>query len=186
MLRQGIASLSRRPRLSCARPPSHATSRPVASPGLIRCAARPPRPLSTSSHLVPHSRSLQTSAPFQPLQGPPAPASLGAPRAARSFTRSRRWLRRLLILAAAGGAVYVVDSQVYASGLGRSLRTFATGVLVALDYKINFRQSTSSPGTPPRSLTRSRRQAAAADRERRRHPRASPALRRAHVRPAAP
>lgn len=44
--------------------------------------------------------------------------------------------------------MYVVDSQVYASGLGRSLRTFATGVLVALDYKINFRQSASPLGTP--------------------------------------
>lgn len=92
-----------------------------------------------TSPFLPRRRSLQTSAPFQPLQGPPTPASLGAPRAARSFTRSRRWLRRLLVLAAAGGVVYVVDSQVYASGLGRSLRTFGTGVLVAVDYKINFR-----------------------------------------------
>lgn len=37
------------------------------------------------------------------------------------------------------GALYGVDSQLYASGMGRSLRTFGTGLLVALDYKLNFR-----------------------------------------------
>lgn len=37
------------------------------------------------------------------------------------------------------GALYAIDSQVYASGMGRSLRTFGTGLLVALDYKLNFR-----------------------------------------------
>jgi aarF domain-containing kinase len=32
-----------------------------------------------------------------------------------------------------------VDRQVYAAGIARSLRTFGTGLLVAADYKINFR-----------------------------------------------
>lgn len=139
MLRQSMAGLGRQARLSCPRPASHATSRAAASPGPSQSGSRLSRALSTTSPFLPRRRSLQTSAPFQPLQGPPPPASLGAPRPARSFTRSRRWLRRLLTLAAAAGVVYVVDSHVYASGLGRSLRTFGTGVLVAADYKINFR-----------------------------------------------
>lgn len=32
-----------------------------------------------------------------------------------------------------------MDRQVYASGLLRSVRTFSTGLVVALDYKLNFR-----------------------------------------------
>ncbi|KAM0473191.1 hypothetical protein ACHAPX_008240 [Trichoderma viride] len=83
-------------------------------------------------------RRIQSSGPFQPLR-PPSPADLGAPRAAKQYKRSRKWGRRLLITAAVGGAIYTVDSQVYASSLGRSLRTFATAMLAALDYKINFR-----------------------------------------------
>lgn len=35
--------------------------------------------------------------------------------------------------------MYLVDRQVYASGLLRSARTFSTGLWVALDYKLNFR-----------------------------------------------
>lgn len=81
---------------------------------------------------------MQSSGPFQPLR-PPSPADLGAPRAAKQYKRSRKWGRRLLMTAAVGGAIYAVDSQVYASSLGRSLRTFATAMLAALDYKINFR-----------------------------------------------
>lgn len=42
-------------------------------------------------------------------------------------------------MAALLGAGYLVDRQVYASGIARSLRTFGTGLLVASDYKVNFR-----------------------------------------------
>lgn len=45
----------------------------------------------------------------------------------------------MLILLGVGGTLYLIDRQVYASGFARSLRTFGTGVLVALDYKLNFR-----------------------------------------------
>lgn len=93
-----------------------------------------PRPFSTS----PGAAITHTSGPFSPLR-PPSPSSLGAPRAARSFRRTRRWARRLLVLSAALGAGYLVDRQVYASGVARSLRTFGTGLLVAADYKLNFR-----------------------------------------------
>jgi aarF domain-containing kinase len=37
------------------------------------------------------------------------------------------------------GVGYVVDRQVYGSGVARSMRTFSLGLLVALDYKLNFR-----------------------------------------------
>lgn len=84
-------------------------------------------------------RAIQTSAPLQPVRGPPPPSSLGRPRAARSFRRTTKWTRRLLIFLGVGGVLYLVDRQVYASGLTRSLRTFGTGVRVALDYKLNFR-----------------------------------------------
>ncbi|XXH02882.1 regulator of ime2 [Hypoxylon texense] len=85
------------------------------------------------------SRSIQThTSSFEPLR-PPSPASLGKPQAAREYKRSRKWGRRLLVWSAALGALYVIDRQAFASGVGRSLRTFGTGLFVALDYKLNFR-----------------------------------------------
>ena len=118
-----------------------------------RCARRPITHATTSVSLLgepvrPSQRRLlsstasrritQSSGPFEPLR-PPSPASLGAPRTARTFPRGRKWGRRLLLLAAFTGTVYVVDRYVYASGILRSLRTFGVGVLVAADYKLNFR-----------------------------------------------
>ena len=48
--------------------------------------------------------------------------------------------RPLLVYLALGcGLVYVVDNQWYSSSVTRTLRTFAVGVVVASDYKINFR-----------------------------------------------
>lgn len=85
-----------------------------------------------------HRSIAHTAGPFEPLR-PPSPSALGAPRTARSFRRTRRWARRLLVAAAVLGAAYAVDRRVYASGIARSLRTFGTGLLVAADYKLNFR-----------------------------------------------
>lgn len=150
MFRQNIArALDRHPTLPCRlRPSSHATAGPVTRPGPIMWASRArlhsavllraPSPTLTPHHLL-HRRSLQTGAPFQPLRGPPPPSSLGAPKTARSFRRTRKWTRRLLILTAVGGTAYLIDRQVYASGIARTMRTFGTGVLVAMDYKLNFR-----------------------------------------------
>lgn len=153
MFRQNIArGLDRHNALSCRlHPSSHAAARPVTGPGPIlrdsrarlhSSASLRPRSSTLNPHRLDHHlhrRPLQTGAPFQPLRGPPSPSSLGAPKAARSFKRTRKWARRLLVLAAVGGTAYLVDRQVYASGLGRTLRTFGTGVLVAVDYKLNFR-----------------------------------------------
>lgn len=128
MFRHGIAGLRRAipgPRCNAAADIQQVT-RPAPH--------RPPRWLRAPGRAGVHT----DNAPFQPLR-PPSPASLGAPRAARDFRRTRRWGRRLLVLALAGGTIYAVDRQAYASGIGRSLRTFGIGLLVALDYKINFR-----------------------------------------------
>ncbi|CAK7264828.1 hypothetical protein SEPCBS57363_001278 [Sporothrix epigloea] len=98
------------------------------------------RPLARHAHFPPlqQSRFIRSEGGFQPMR-PPSPAELGGPRKAREYPRTRRWGRRLLVVGVIGGAIYLVDRQVYAAGIVRSLRTFGTGVIVALDYKINFR-----------------------------------------------
>lgn len=165
MFRQNIArGLHRHPRpswLSLSPSPATSVARPTRTrPLSTTTLSRPQAPPTTASaspassqprhppqyqyqhHLRPplrHRRALQTAAPFEPLRGPPPPSSLGRPQPARAFRRTQQWTRRLAILLAVGGTLYLADRQVYASGLARSLRTFGTGVLVALDYKLNFR-----------------------------------------------
>ena len=98
--------------------------------------ARPSHP----SHLLPQHaprRSLQTQQ-FQPFT-PPPPSSLGKAAPPKTFPRTRRWSRRLAYLALFTAAVYGIDRQLYASSLTRSARCFGLAVVVAADYKINFR-----------------------------------------------
>ncbi|KAI2639294.1 ABC1 family-domain-containing protein [Xylaria nigripes] len=96
---------------------------------------------------IPSRRYAQTRAtPFEPLL-PPSPSSLGKPKAARDFKRTRRWGRRLVIFSAVTGGLYLIDRIAFASGVGRSLRTFGTGLFVALDYKLNFRPEPITGGT---------------------------------------
>ncbi|KAJ5708606.1 hypothetical protein N7488_008407 [Penicillium malachiteum] len=75
---------------------------------------------------------------FQPFI-PPSPSSLGRPQTAKTYARTRKWLRRLVYTSVATGIIYGIDNQFYASSLTRTARTFSLGLLVALDYKINFR-----------------------------------------------
>lgn len=75
---------------------------------------------------------------YQPFV-PPSPNSLGKPTPAKTYTRSRKWLRRLLYVSLATGVAWGVDTQFNASTLTRTARTFSVGLIVALDYKINFR-----------------------------------------------
>lgn len=70
---------------------------------------------------------------------PPSPQSLPKATPARTYTRSRKWLRRLLYLGLGTSIIWALDTQLYASSLTRCTRTFALGLLVATDYKINFR-----------------------------------------------
>lgn len=72
---------------------------------------------------------------------PASPSSLGKPSPAKQFKRTRKWGRRLGYVSVAVALAYVVDENVYASSLTRSVRTFRNGLWVALDYKINFREN---------------------------------------------
>ena len=45
----------------------------------------------------------------------------------------------MLYLSLTAGVIYGIDRQFYASSLTRTTRTFSLGLLVAIDYKINFR-----------------------------------------------
>jgi aarF domain-containing kinase len=78
------------------------------------------------------------AADFQPFL-PPSPSSLGKPTPAKTYPRTRKWLRRLVCASLVTGVIYGIDTQFYASSLTRTARTFALGILVAVDYKINFR-----------------------------------------------
>ncbi|KAH8726822.1 ABC1 family-domain-containing protein [Phaeosphaeriaceae sp. PMI808] len=93
----------------------------------------------TQGSQVSLARRLQTQA-WEPLR-PPNPADLPKPRIRKikpPFTR-RKWVRRLAIVTGLFGAGYLIDNQFYASSLTRCLRTFKTGLVIGLDYKINFR-----------------------------------------------
>jgi aarF domain-containing kinase len=84
-------------------------------------------------------RRIQSQA-WEPLR-PPNPADLPKPRIRKvkpPFTK-RRWVRRLAAVSAIIGVGYAIDRQFYASSVTRSLRTFKTGLVIGLDYKINFR-----------------------------------------------
>ena len=112
----------------------------------LRLLPRPaPQRCRVPSPLVPRRGIQSGGGPFQPLR-PPSPAELGVPKAAKEYKKSRRWVRRLVWLSLAGGVVYLGDRQIYASGLTRSLRTFFTCLVVAIDYKLNFRPDPWIPG----------------------------------------
>ena len=99
-------------------------------------------------------RSVQSSGAFQPLR-PPSPSELGAPQAAKQYKRGRRWTRWVAITLVGGSVIYVADQQIYASGFLRTLRTFWTTMVVALDYKINFRPEPLTAGSVPELHARS-------------------------------
>ncbi|KAJ6009454.1 hypothetical protein N7522_004470 [Penicillium canescens] len=96
------------------------------------------RPALRPSIWRPQPRRYAHPGQFQPFV-PPSPSSLGKPTAAKTYTRTRKWLRRIVYVSLATGVIYGIDSQFYASSLTRTARTFSLGLLVALDYKINFR-----------------------------------------------
>lgn len=75
---------------------------------------------------------------FEQLK-PPSPASLGKPSTGKTYRRTRKWLRRLFQLSLAAAAISLIDTNFYDSCLTRSFRTFYNGLIIALDYKLNFR-----------------------------------------------
>ena len=107
-----------------------------------RCFARAYRDRSS---LDPHHLSswtpkaaFRTPSRRSPIT-PPDPSTLPRATPAKHYRKTRRWLRRLLYTTATLGSVYLADRFFYASSLTRSAKTFGFGLLVALDYKINFR-----------------------------------------------
>lgn len=117
-----------------------------------RCLARSsnPKPLqavlrkpytarSLESPLVPRTvkRHIQ-SQEFKPFV-PPSPSSLPKAAPPKNYRRTRKWSRRLLYLALGLGATYEFDQHFWYASLTRSARTFWLSLVVATDYKINFR-----------------------------------------------
>ncbi|KAE8148787.1 ABC1 family-domain-containing protein [Aspergillus avenaceus] len=118
-------------------PALHATSRSL----------RPHR----RSQLLPRSFSFQSArlvhpGAYKPFV-PPSPSELGKPTPAKTYDRTRKWLRRFFYLSLATGVGYAIDTQFYASSLTRTARTFANGLIVAVDYKINFRPNPPLAGS---------------------------------------
>lgn len=114
-------------RPACRLSPGHA----LLKPSLHRSPA-----VRQAPHVHLHRRALQTQQ-FEPFT-PPNPSSLPKPKAPKP-PRRRKWPRRLLLLSALLGLGLVYDRQWNASSVTRSLRTFQTGLLIGLDYKVNFR-----------------------------------------------
>lgn len=75
---------------------------------------------------------------FQPF-APPRPNSLATPLQVKRYYGTRKWARRLIYLSIGLASIYAIDQKFYSSCLTRTLRTFRVGLVVALDYKINFR-----------------------------------------------
>ena len=96
-----------------------------------------PRPSSTLPNVGRVSQRTITQR-YQPFH-PPSPESLPKPSKPKTYTRLRKYTRRLVYLSLFTGTAYVLDRQFYASSITRSVRTFSLGLVVAIDYKINFR-----------------------------------------------
>lgn len=94
----------------------------------------------SASHRAVHSQQ------FQPFV-PPSPESLGKARPPKHYPRTAKWGKRLFYISASLGTIYLVDRQFYGSSIVRSTRTFGTGLVVALDYKLNFREHPLFGGT---------------------------------------
>jgi aarF domain-containing kinase len=118
----------------------------------LRTSSKFPSPLhrniqssASNSWSLTTKRSLQSQryAAF----APPSPESLGKAAPPKQYKRSIKWGRRFLIIGAVTGTLYLIDTQLYASSITRSLRTFGLGILVAVDYKLNFRPQPWTGGT---------------------------------------
>ncbi|KAL8706912.1 MAG: hypothetical protein Q9201_000072 [Fulgogasparrea decipioides] len=93
--------------------------------------------MSTPASVRPPERHIQ-SQQFKPFV-PPSPESLPKAAPSKTYRRTRKWTRRLLYLALGLGIAYEIDHYFLYASLTRSVRTFWLGLIVATDYKINFR-----------------------------------------------
>ena len=122
--------------LSLQRKTSH-SSTPSHEGSLYKLQTQHSRSLAPLNTFHLQRRCLQTQQ-FQPF-APPNPTSLPKAAPAKQYRRTRKWIRRLIYALVTVGILHEVDKRYYASSITRSTRTFSLGLLVALDYKINFR-----------------------------------------------
>ncbi|RKF60122.1 ABC1 family protein C10F6.14c [Erysiphe neolycopersici] len=100
--------------------------------------------LSSASQSLSQERKIRSSTRliqtqyYQPF-APPSPDSLGKPIPAKQYRGIIKWGQRFIYVFLGLGTAYFIDDQFYASSITRSLRTFWTGLLIAIDYKLNFR-----------------------------------------------
>ena len=94
-------------------------------------ARRPASPFLTRNLRI---RPYEAFAPLPPSRLPKPKK----PKVSKAY-RSRKWGRRLFYLGLTTTAIWALDKQFYASSLARTMSTFSLGIVVALDYKINFR-----------------------------------------------
>ncbi|KAH8667654.1 ABC transporter [Tricladium varicosporioides] len=112
----------------------------------IRFFHQPSKSIRTKTIPIQPSRRFIQTQRFQAF-APPSPESLGKAAPAKEYRRTIKWGKRLLFVSAVTGIAYLVDTQFYASSITRSLRTFGLGVVVACDYKLNFRPEPWTGGT---------------------------------------
>ena len=124
----------------------------LSQPGFSRFhRAAAPTPASAFNIQLRKKRSYYQgpSGKFEPLT-PPDPSTLPKPKSKTKNDsgangtgkqkRKRKWPRRFAITTiVALPTIYLLDRYFNASSLTRTTRTFYTGILIALDYKINFR-----------------------------------------------
>ncbi|KAK6353284.1 hypothetical protein TWF696_005258 [Orbilia brochopaga] len=72
---------------------------------------------------------------------PPSPTSLPPPRPPKQYPRLLKFGRRLLYFSIFGGVIYCIDRFFNYSAFTRSVRTFYTGLIVSVDYKLNFKKT---------------------------------------------
>ncbi|KAF2839057.1 putative unusual protein kinase [Patellaria atrata CBS 101060] len=99
----------------------------------------PSRTCQGSRSGLPHARTYQTER-FSPLK-PPNPADLPKPKPRKPYKplHRRKWIRRIFWVSLLGTATWFVDTRYNYSAVTRSVRTFKTGLIIGLDYKLNFR-----------------------------------------------
>ncbi|KAH7057262.1 ABC1 family-domain-containing protein [Macrophomina phaseolina] len=90
-------------------------------------------------HIPPHATTPPGAVRATAPPPPSRPRTGASSSSSSSYPRTRKWARRLAWTAALAGSVYVADTQLNNAALVRSLRTFKTGLVIGLDYKINFR-----------------------------------------------
>lgn len=108
----------------------HAVSITFRKPSNLHIPRSPSAPKIFKRHIQ--------SQEFKPFV-PPAPSSLPKAAPPKTYHRTRKWSRRLLYLTLGLGAIYEADQHFLYASLTRSARTFWHGLVIALDYKINFR-----------------------------------------------